>query len=102
MQQDFAGTQVYLHEMWFQDFYHLYFGTIYLYCVCLSTSSPAERPSASMSIKSAENFLKNATQQITQRDINDSMLRAITELTSEVKRLDDEVRRVRREVRRQF
>lgn len=55
-----------------------------------------------MSIKSAENFLKNATQQITQRDINDSVLRAITELTSEVRRLDDEVRRLRREVRRQF
>jgi gamma-glutamyl:cysteine ligase YbdK (ATP-grasp superfamily) len=55
-----------------------------------------------MPIKTAENFLRNATQQITQRDINESMLRAITELTSEVKRLDDEVRRLRREVRRQF
>ena len=55
-----------------------------------------------MSIKTAENFLRNATQQITQRDINDSLLKAVAVLTSEVKRLDDEVRRLRREVRRQF
>jgi hypothetical protein len=55
-----------------------------------------------MPIKTAENFLRNATQQITQRDINESMLRAITELTGEVKCLDEEVRRLRREVRRQF
>jgi HAMP domain-containing protein len=55
-----------------------------------------------MSITTAENYLKNATNQIAQRDINDSMLRAITELTGEVKRLDDEVRRLRRDVRRHF
>jgi hypothetical protein len=68
----------------------------------LSHPVPAEHPSSIMSITTAENYLKNATNQIAQRDINDSMLRAITELTGEVKRLDDEVRRLRRDVRRHF
>ena len=51
-----------------------------------------------MSISSAENFLRNAAEQIAQRDINDSLLKAIGELTLEIKRLDSEVHRVRREV----
>jgi dynactin complex subunit len=51
-----------------------------------------------MSISAAENFLKNAKQQVSQRDINDSLMKAVTVLTSEVKRLEDDLRRVRREV----
>ncbi len=51
-----------------------------------------------MSIAAAENFLRNAREQIAQKDINDSYLKAITELTREVKRLEDEIRRVRRDV----
>jgi hypothetical protein len=51
-----------------------------------------------MSISAAETFIKNAKLQIAQRDINDSMLKAIAELTGEIKRLEDEVRRARRDV----
>ena len=51
-----------------------------------------------MSISSAETFLRHAKQQISQVDINDSFLKAIAELTREVKRLEDEIRRVRRDV----
>lgn len=51
-----------------------------------------------MSITAAENFLRNARDQISQKDINDSYLKAMTELTREVKRLEDEIRRVRRDV----
>lgn len=50
-----------------------------------------------MSISQAESILRTAKMQISQRDINDSLLKAIGELTKEVKRLDEEVRRVRRE-----
>jgi hypothetical protein len=51
-----------------------------------------------MSLSNAETFLNNARQQISQRDINDSLMKAIAELTREVKRLEDELRRVRRDV----
>jgi adenylosuccinate lyase len=51
-----------------------------------------------MSISSAEIFLRNAREQVSQRDINESLLKAIGELTSEVKRLDDEIRRARRDI----
>jgi cell division protein FtsB len=51
-----------------------------------------------MSISSAENYIRNAKQQVAQRDINESLLRAIVELTAEVKRLEDEVRRIKRDV----
>ena len=51
-----------------------------------------------MSISNAENLVRIAREQISQRDINDSLLKAIAELTHEVKRLDDEVRRARRDV----
>lgn len=50
-----------------------------------------------MSVSMAENILRNAKMQISQRDINESLLKAVGELMKEVKRLDDEVRRVRRE-----
>jgi hypothetical protein len=51
-----------------------------------------------MSIAAAENFLRNSREQVAQKDINDSYLKAMTELTREVKRLEDEIRRVRRDV----
>lgn len=51
-----------------------------------------------MSISTTETILRAAKLQISQRDINESLLKAIGELTGEVKRLDDEIRRVRRDV----
>ncbi len=51
-----------------------------------------------MSIAIAETFLQKAKQQLSQRDINDSLMKAIGELTREVKRLEDEIRRARRDV----
>jgi uncharacterized protein YlxW (UPF0749 family) len=50
-----------------------------------------------MSVSSTETILRNAKMQISQRDINDSLMKALAELTKEVKRLEDEVRRARRE-----
>jgi adenylosuccinate lyase len=55
-----------------------------------------------MSISSVENFLRNAREQVSQRDVASSLLKAMDELTREVKRLDDDVRRMRREVNRRF
>jgi hypothetical protein len=57
-----------------------------------------------MSISKAETYLRNARQQITQKDINASVVRAISELIGEIKRIDDEVRRIRRDIqfRRRF
>ena len=51
-----------------------------------------------MSISIAENYLQKPKQQLSQRDINDSLMKAIGELTREVKRLEDEIRRARRDV----
>jgi hypothetical protein len=51
-----------------------------------------------MSIAAVENFLRKAREQIAQKDINDSYLKAIAELTREVARLEEEIRRVRRDV----
>jgi len=51
-----------------------------------------------MSLANAENFLRNAREQISQKDINDSFLKAIDELTREIKRLEDDIRRTRRDV----
>lgn len=53
-----------------------------------------------MSVSSTETILRNAKMQLSQRDINDSLMKALAELTKEVKRLDDDVRRARREVQR--
>jgi adenylosuccinate lyase len=50
-----------------------------------------------MSITAAEHFLRVASQQVSQRDINNSFIKAIAELTTEIKRLEDEVRRARRD-----
>jgi len=46
-----------------------------------------------------EHFLREAKQQVSQRDINDSLIRAINELIREVKRIDDSVQRTRRDIR---
>jgi hypothetical protein len=62
------------------------------------TAFPTTLSGLSMSISTAENFIRNAKQQVGQRDINESLVRAITELTAEVKRLEEEVRRVKRDV----
>jgi septal ring factor EnvC (AmiA/AmiB activator) len=51
-----------------------------------------------MSISLAETILRNAREQHAQQDINASLLKALSELTNELKRLDDEIRRVRRDV----
>ena len=51
-----------------------------------------------MSLATAENFLRNARAQLSQKDINESYYKAIVELTREIKRLEDEVRRTRRDV----
>jgi hypothetical protein len=51
-----------------------------------------------MSLAQAETFLANARQQTSQRDINLSLWKAISEMMKEIKRLEDDVRRVRRDV----
>jgi len=51
-----------------------------------------------MPISVVESIVRKAREQITQRDINDSLLNAIAELTREIKRLDSDLHRVRREV----
>ncbi len=51
-----------------------------------------------MSLTTTENILRNAHDQVAQRDINDSVLKALSDLIREVKRLDGELRRVRRNV----
>lgn len=51
-----------------------------------------------MSISAVENFVRNAKEQLSQRDINDSIIKAIAELIREVKQLEHEISRVRRDV----
>jgi len=51
-----------------------------------------------MSTSAVETFVHNAKEQVTQSDINDSILKAIAELTREAKRLPNEIHRLRREV----
>jgi len=51
-----------------------------------------------MSVSTTEYLIRMAKEQVGQRDINDSLLKALAELTREVKRLDAELRRVRRGV----
>lgn len=50
-----------------------------------------------MPVSSVESLLRQAKQQVSQRDINETMLKAVFEMTKEIKRLDDEIRRARRE-----
>ena len=63
-----------------------------------SQTAPGMPAGSNMSITSAETFFQKAKQQLSQRDINDSLMKAIGELTREVKRLEDEIRRARRDV----
>ena len=51
-----------------------------------------------MSVSTTEYLIRVAREQVGQRDINDSVLKALYELTREVKRLETELRRVRRGV----
>jgi len=46
-----------------------------------------------------ETLLRKAGQQVSQRDINESLIKAIDELVREVKRLKDDVQRARRDIR---
>jgi hypothetical protein len=46
-----------------------------------------------------ERFVSEAKRQVSQRDINESIIRALDELTREIKRIDDAVQRVRRDIR---
>lgn len=46
-----------------------------------------------------ETYLREARQQVSQRDINETLIRAIGELTREIKRLDEAVQRARRDIR---
>ena len=60
--------------------------------------APPGAHGSTMSIANAENLVRIARDQISQRDINESLLKAVAELTREIKRLDDDVRRARREI----
>jgi hypothetical protein len=51
-----------------------------------------------MSASSIETYVRNAKEQVSQRDINESMLKALAEIARELKHLEDELHRVRREV----
>jgi cell division protein FtsB len=50
-----------------------------------------------MSITVAENYIRHAREQHSQQDINASLLKAVSDLMRQIKRLDDEVRRARRD-----
>lgn len=60
--------------------------------------APIQQSGSLMSLSNAEIFIRNAKEQVAQRDINVSLLKAVAELMREVKRLDDELHRVRRDV----
>ncbi len=51
-----------------------------------------------MSLASTETFLRNAKQQLSQSDINLSLIRAISEMLREMKDLESEMRRIKRSV----
>jgi hypothetical protein len=51
-----------------------------------------------MSLHGAESYVRLAKKQISQIDINDSLLKAIDELLREVKHLSEEVRKARRDL----
>jgi len=51
-----------------------------------------------MPVSTVEYLIRNAREQVGQRDINDSVLKALAELTREIKHLEAELRRVRRGV----
>ena len=51
-----------------------------------------------MSVSSTETFLRNAKQQLSQTDINQSLIRAINELLHEVKDMENEMHRIKRSI----
>ena len=55
-----------------------------------------------MSVKSIENLLKVMRDQVSQKDINHTIILAMDEITREVKRLDIEIRNAKRTVNRRF
>ena len=54
-------------------------------------------PGHLMSVTIAENYIRDAREQHSQQDINASLIKAMSELTRQMKRLDDEIRRARRD-----
>src|SRR3954454_11417873 len=63
-------------------------------CMVWQIRSEAGLP---MSVTIAEKHIRDAGDQHSQQDSNASMLKAMSELTRQIKRLDDEVRRARRD-----
>jgi hypothetical protein len=53
---------------------------------------------APMSFSASETFLRNAKQQLSQTDINQSLIRAVSELLRQVKDMEQEIHRVKRSV----
>jgi hypothetical protein len=51
-----------------------------------------------MSLASTETFLRNAKQQLSQTDINQSLIRALTDLVREFKNMENEMHRMRRNI----
>jgi hypothetical protein len=51
-----------------------------------------------MSFSASETFLRNAKQQLSQTDINQSLIRAVSELLRQVKDMEQEIHRVKRSV----
>ena len=51
-----------------------------------------------MLLSSVQTFVRNARDQVAQRDINDSIVKAFAELIRENKRLHKEIRRAQRKV----
>jgi hypothetical protein len=51
-----------------------------------------------MSFTASETFLRNAKQQLSQTDINQSLIRAVTELLRQIKDMEHELHRVKRSV----
>lgn len=51
-----------------------------------------------MSLASTETFLRNAKQQLSQTDINQSLIRAMSDLLREFKNMENEIHRMRRNI----
>ena len=51
-----------------------------------------------MSFTSTETFLRNAKQQLSQTDINQSLIRAIADLLREMKNMENELHRMKRSI----
>jgi hypothetical protein len=55
-----------------------------------------------MSAKTLENLLKVMREQLSQKDINNTIILAVDEIIREVKRLDIEIRNAKRTINRRF